>query len=77
LARGELEVQGWTCFVPFEVYSGMTQTRPPAKLTSVEIERLAGLGTKEPEALTDKQTQKVCASVLRHIQEQKKLPKKG
>lgn len=55
----------------------MTQTRPPAKLTSVEIERLAGLGTKEPEALTDKQTQKVCASVLRHIQEQKKLPKKG
>jgi hypothetical protein len=55
----------------------MPQTRPPAKLTSVEIERLAGLGTKEPGALTDKQTQKVCASVLRHIQEQKKLARKS
>jgi len=56
----------------------MTAKRPPAKLTSVAIERLAGKGLEDPSALTDKQTQQLAASVMRHIQEQKKLkPSKG
>jgi hypothetical protein len=50
--------------------------RPPAKLTSVAIERLAGKGLEDPAALTDTQTQRLAASVLRHIQEQKKLKPK-
>jgi hypothetical protein len=51
--------------------------RPPAKLTSVAIERLAGKGLEDPASLTDSQTQSLSASVMRHIQEQKKLkPKK-
>jgi hypothetical protein len=55
----------------------MTPKRPPAKITAVEIERLAGKGLEDPASLTDKQTQRLSASVLRHIQEQKKLkPKK-
>jgi hypothetical protein len=55
----------------------MASRRPPAKLTAVEIERLAGKGLEDPASLTDKQTQKLSASVLRHIQEEKKLkPKK-
>ncbi len=55
----------------------MNQKRPPAKITSVEIERLAGRGLEHPAALTDKQTQKLAASVMRHIQEQKKLKRKN
>jgi len=51
------------------------KTRPPAKLTSVEIERLAGKGTENGGNLTDKEAQRLSASVLRHIQEQKKLSK--
>jgi hypothetical protein len=51
----------------------MTTKSAPAKVTSVEIERLAGVGLEDPSALTDKQTQKLAASVMRHIQEQKKL----
>jgi hypothetical protein len=55
-----------------------TKKRPPAKLTSVAIERLAGKGLEDPASLTDKQTQSLSASVLRHIQELKKLkPKKS
>lgn len=56
--------------------SHMSPKRPAAKLTSVEIERLAGKGLEDPAALTDKQTQKLAASVMRHIQEQKKLKPK-
>jgi hypothetical protein len=52
--------------------------RTPAKLTSVAIERLAGKALENPAALTHKQTQELGGSVLRHIQNQKKLkPKKS
>jgi hypothetical protein len=51
----------------------MAIKRQPAKITSVAIERLAGKGLKDPAALTDKQTQELAASVMRHIQELKKL----
>lgn len=51
------------------------KTRPAAKLTSVEIERLAGKGMKDGASLTAAQAQRLSASVMRHIQEQKKLAK--
>ena len=53
-------------------------TKPPvipAPLTSSGIKHIAGIGMKTPSKLTNKQVQKLAASVEAHIEPRKHKPK--
>jgi hypothetical protein len=41
--------------------------RPFAKVTDLEIERLAGKGLREPRKIGVREVRELCGSVLRHI----------